>query len=197
VTDPIAIAAIGTLIVIASIFVTGPYISALQAKISKLEVTVTNADKELESAAEAIQRSYHRYYPAEIKLVLLNMNPNAPNRGQILTESFKQIVHGILDRYVAAQGIGPSQERFKEIERIAIRAAQGDQSAANDLSAISESLQSDWMARHNAIAERRISKKGEIEALKVKASNWRNIAVILQVFGLITVLLKDVVSASS
>jgi hypothetical protein len=185
VTDPITIAAIGTLIVIGSVLVTGPYISVLQSKISALEGEVITAEKELEGAAQAIQRSYHHYFPAEIKLAILNMNPNSKNGAQILEASYKSFVHGILERHVAATGAGPSQERFNEIEKIAIRAAKGDQSATSELSAISETLVSDWAKRHKVIAENKALRKEEIETLKARISFWRNVAVALQIVGLI------------
>lgn len=196
-TDKVVIAAIGTMIVILSVLITGPYISALQTKISKLENVIFDAEKELAAAAEAIQHSYLRYLPAEIKLVILNTNPSVQDRRPIQAEAFKAVVHGILERYIAAEGVGASQERFKEIERVAARAAQGDQLAANELTGISESLLIKWASRHQAIAEKKAADKRRLEALKVRVSNWRNIAIVLQVLGLITVLLKDVASMSS
>jgi hypothetical protein len=190
--DPIILALLGTALVIGSVLVTGPFLSVLERRASELDSEILEDDAQLSGAHEAVQRSYQHYLPADIKLLILKTSDSMSEHPQELMEVAKKFLQGILERYVAATGEGPSQDRFKEIEAIALRAGKGEANAWNELSEISASLMSDWAERHRQIVERRDERKRQVKQINRRTSFWRNVAVSLQVMGLIMVLLKDV-----
>lgn len=141
---------------------------------------------------EAIQRSYSHFFPSEIKLLILQTSEKSEIKKRQLLELSRGILQGILERYVAATGEGPSQDRFKEIEKIALRAGNGDAEAFNELSSISADLLSQWADAHKSAGLSRDAKKDEVTRIKNKVEFWRSFAIFLQILGLIAVLLKDV-----
>lgn len=190
--DPVCIAAIGTILVIGSVLVTGPYISRKERKIDTLEAEVTAMDRLLSGRHEALQRSYSHFLPSEIKLLILQTSGKSEIQKRHLLEVSRGILQGILERQVAATGEGPSQERFKEIEKIALRAGNGEAEAFNELSEISANLLAQWANKHKSTGLKRDAKKEEVAKIKHKIDFWRSFAIFLQILGLIAVLLKDI-----
>jgi len=188
---------IGSLLVIGSVVITGYYISKIERVISKLETEILDANKKLSFDLEAMQRSYQHFFQAEIKLLILKTSPPSPGNSHALQEGAKgildRILHGILERYVAATGEGPNDEELKELQLVAKRAVNGDRSAFSKLSDSLLLLQ--WKERRESTGTERDEKMREVEALKRKVDRCRYVSVTLQILGLIMVLLKDVASA--
>ena len=93
--DPITIAVIGTLVVIVAVLITGPYISTIEKQIADINSEMLNDEKTLEWAHESIQKSYQHYFPAEIKLTILQTSQHSADHGQILLSISKSLLQGI------------------------------------------------------------------------------------------------------
>ena len=189
---PLIFSVIGTVLVIASVVTAGFLISRKEKVISQLEEELRSSNKHISSAHEAIQRSYQHFSSSEIKLLVIQASTNKINYDPALQEIFKGFIQGLLERYSAANGVGPSDDLFKEWEALAIKAKNGDINAVPELSGISNSLISEWASRHKKIVDERNIKESEIEVLKRTVGKYRNRSVSLQIVGLIMVLLKDV-----
>ena len=189
---PLIFSIIGTLLVIASVVTTGFLISKKEQNISLLEIEVKNANKIISGAHEAIQRSYQHFSSSEIRLLIIQASTNKTNYDPALQEIFKGFIQGLLERYSAANGEGPSNELFKKWELLAMQSKTGNVEAMSELSKISNSLLSEWADRHRKIVNERGNSEIEIEELKRKVAAYRNMSVTLQIIGLIMVLFKDV-----
>lgn len=189
---PLLFTVLGTLLVIFSVILTGPYISLLEREAERLSNKIKNNGEQLTNSHEAMQRSCQHFAPAEIKLALVQILETQNNSSKIVAQATSNILNGILERHVAATGQDPTQDRFKELEVIISRANHCEQGAFGELTRISSELLIDWRERLKSIAATRdeyIIKKSK---LKKKITFWRNFATTLQILGLIFVLLKDI-----
>lgn len=190
--DSMNLAIIGTAMVIGSALVTGPLIQLYERRVSELESDVANLQRELTSAYEKVQQSYQHFFPADIKLLILKTSEAFQDQpGELLSIS-KGVLQGIIERWVAAKGVGPTDEEFRDLEKTALRAGRGDPKGFEELSNISASLMSEWASRHKRLVTEKAQKQTQIEALKQKVATLRNVAVFLQILGLVFVLLKDI-----
>ncbi len=182
----------GTLLVVASALVTGPFISHLEKQVTDLEGEISEGERLMLDAHDAIQRSYQHFFPADIKLLILQTSQQSADHPQALMNVARGLLQGIIERYLAANGVGPSDERFKEIEAVALRAGRSDSSAFDELNKISAGLMEEWVSRHGEIARKRNANKVALDSLKARITKWRNRSVSLQILGLVVVLFKDV-----
>ena len=184
----------GTALVIGSAVITGFVISRIEKGISELEDDILDCTNKMSHGDESIQRSNNMINPADTKLLILQTSNTKKDCSKAITQIFKDYIQGLVYMYSAANGEGPSQETFKEWESKAIESAKGDADKLNELQDLSNSLMLQWVKRHGEILNTRKEKEISVKSKKALTSKYRDIAIVLQILGLIMVLCKDVVA---